>query len=173
MDTSGNINNIISINVMCAFHGRGKNKVVDPYKLKDIYDDYIKSIDKESPYYMDLSLFKAITEDYLRMLAAEIVDNASIYKIPYRLGTFQIVKLDYTLTRDRTYPIDYKLSGLYNKPVYMLNEHSGGYRYMFKWDKKHCITKHKTFYRFIPTRSNKRKMAYNIKNKIVDYFDRN
>ena len=153
------------------FYSRGPNKVQNPYKLRDIYESYIESIDKEGPYYMDFSLFKAIAEDYLKMLSAEIVDNASIYVLPYRLGTFQVVKLDYRMSRERRYPIDYKLTSVYNKLIYHLNEHSDGFKYMFKWDKKRCITKHKTFYRFIPTRGNKRKMAYNIKNNIVDYFD--
>lgn len=154
------------------YFGRGKNKVTNPYKLKDIYKDYIKSIDKEGPYYMDFSLFSKVCREYLRLVSIEIVDKANIYKIPYRLGIFQVVKLDYRMSRDHRYSIDYKLSNTYNKPVYLLNEHSGGYKYMFKWNKKGCITKHKTFYRFIPTRTNKRRMAYNIKNNIIDYFDK-
>ena len=153
------------------YYGRGLNKVHNPYTILDSYDFYIKDVDKDSPYDLDRGTYLSIVTDYLVMLAEEIIDNAGIVKLPYRLGTFQVVKLHPSKSRNAKYSIDYALSNKYNKKVYHLNEHSGGAKYMFRWDKSICLVKNKSMYRFIPTRTNKRKMAYNIKNKTIDYFN--
>jgi hypothetical protein len=154
-----------------AFFGRGRNKIQDSYVLKDMYADYINDKEENSPYNISYTEYVNIIRDHTKMVMDNILDKAQSFKMPYRLGTIRIVKLDSSLSRKRRYSLDFSLTQKYGKPIYHLNEHSGGYKYMFKWDKADAYVKHKSFYRFIPTRTNKRKLAYNIKNFITDYFE--
>lgn len=154
-----------------AFFGRGKNKVQDPYTLSDMYENYIKDKEEDSPYDISYQEYRLIIEDYIKMVMNEVLDNASTFKLPFKLGSIRIIKLDSSLGRKRRYSIDFGLTQKYGKAIYHLNEHSDGYKYMFKWDKKDSYVKHGSFYRFIPTRTNKRRLAFNIKNNITDYFD--
>ncbi len=154
-----------------AFYGRGRNKVQNPYTLKDSYKDYISDKIENSPYHIEYEEYLNIVKDYIKMVMDNIIDKADVFKMPYRLGNLRVVKLDSSLSRNKRYSLDFKLTQKYGKPIFHLNEHSKGYKYMFKWDKLKSIVRHKSFYRFIPTRSNKRKLAYNIKNNIIDYFE--
>lgn len=153
------------------YFGRSKNKIQSPYTLKDSFNDYIKDKDENSPYHIDKKEYRSIIEDYILLLNKEILDNASIFKMPYRLGTLQIVKLSSSNNRNKKYSIDFNLTNKYGKTIYHLNEHSDGYKYMFRWSKIKSIVKNKTKYRFIPTRTNKRELANNIKLGIIDYFE--
>ena len=153
------------------FYGRSKNKVQNPYTLKDAYKDYIESVDEDSPYFISYELYSLIVEDYIQRIMSEVIDNAGIYKMPYRLGELQVIKLLSSVNRFNRYSIDYNLTNKYGKTIYHLNEHSHGYKYMFKWRKIDSVVINKYKYRFIPTRTNKRKLAYNIKNNIIDYFE--
>ena len=151
------------------YYSRNKNKVQNPYTTIDFYNAYISDVDINSPYYVEYLEYSNIIKDYMKLLASEIIDNAGI--VVYRLGSLRVVKLNSSLSRNRKFSMDYSLTQKYGKPIYHLNEHSGGYKYMFKWDKLNSIVKNKSLYRFIPTRTNKRKLAFNIKNSIIDYFE--
>jgi hypothetical protein len=153
------------------FFGRGKNKIQNVLTLKDSYLDYIKDKDECSPYYITELEYRTINEDYILLLNEEILTNASIFKMPYRLGTLQVVKLQSSNNRNKKYSIDFNLTNKYGKTIYHLNEHSDGYKYMFRWSKIKSVVKNKTKYRFIPTRTNKRALANNIKLGIIDYFE--
>ncbi len=154
-----------------AFYGRGKNRIQGCLTLADMYDEYIKDKEEIGPYNITRAEYRTIVEDYIKMVMDEILNKASNFKLPFRLGDLRVVKLDSSLGRKRRYSIDFSLTQKYGKPIYHLNEHSGGFKYMFKWSKKDMYVKHGVFYRFIPTRTNKRRLAYNIKNYITDYFD--
>lgn len=156
---------------MCAFFSRGPNKIQNAYVLGDMYASYIEDKEEYSPYAVSYDEFLSITREYLKMVMSSIINEARTYKLPFRLGSIRVVKLDSSLGRKRRYSLDFSLTHKYGKPIYHLNEHSGGYKYMFKWDKINAYVKHKFYYRFIPTRANKRMLAYNIKNYITDYFE--
>lgn len=153
------------------FFGRNKNKIQNQYTLLDSYEEYIKDKEVDTSYYITKEEYINIVEDYIKKITDEILDKASIFKMPYRLGTLQIVKLKSSNNRNKKYSVDFVLTNKYGKTIYHLNEHSNGYKYMFRWCKINSIVKNKSRYRFIPTRTNKRKMASNIKNGIVDYFE--
>ena len=153
------------------FYGRSKNKISKPYTLVHSYNDYIKDKDKDSPYYISRQEYIDIVGDYIKLINKELLDNASIFKMPYRLGTLQIVKLRSSNNRNKKYSVDFSLTNKYGKTIYHLNEHSDGYKYMFKWSKLKSVVKNKTKYRFIPTRTSKRQLAENIKSGSVDYFE--
>jgi len=153
------------------YFGRSKNKIQNPYTLKDSYEAYIKAVDVDSPYFISYETYSMIIEDYIQRVVNEIIDKASIFKMPYRLGEFQIIKLRSSNNRFKKYSIDFNLTNKYQKTIYHLNEHSSGYKYMFRWNKIHSIVKNKSKYRFVPTRTNKRNLAYNIKHAVIDYFE--
>jgi len=153
------------------YFSRGKNKVQNSYTLVDSYKDYIKDKDINSPYYISKQEYIDIISSYVLKLNEELLDKASIFKMPYRLGTLQIVKLLSSNNRNKKYSIDFNLTNKYGKTIYHLNEHSDGYKYMFKWTKINSIVKNKSKYRFIPTRTTKRQLAKNIKSGLVDYFE--
>jgi len=57
-----------------------------------------------------------------------------------------------------------------DKPlVYLFNDHSDGFRYIWHWDKRSCIAKNQSIYHFRSTRTNKRLLANAIKN--ISYLD--
>ena len=153
------------------FFSRGLNKIQNPYTLKDSYFNYIKDKDINSPYYIDEQEYMNIIEDYIKIINDELLNKASIFKMPYRLGTIQIVKLSSSNNRNKKYSIDFNLTNKYGKTIYHLNEHSDGYKYMFRWSKIKSVVKNKTKYRFVPTRTNKRQLANYIKSGTIDYFE--
>ncbi len=61
----------------------------------------------------------------------------------------------------------------YNKVIYHLNDHTGGYKYRFYWNKHNMLTKNKTMYQLIMTRDNKRYLAQILKNRVRDYVEGN
>lgn len=154
-----------------AYYGRNKNKIQEPYTVPDFYTDYIKTVDEGSPYHVSYEEYAAIVRDFFKEVANEILAKASTFRMPYRLGSLRIVKLKSNMSRNRRYSVDFNLTNKFGKTIYHLNEHSGGYKYMFKWDKVENQTKHNSFYRFKATRTNARELAKNIKNKIIDYFE--
>lgn len=153
------------------YFSRGLNKIKKPYTINGIYEDYIKDKDKDSPYYITKNEYIEIIEDYTESIVHEIMDKSSIFKMPYRLGTLQIVKLQSSNNRNKKYSVDFNLTNKYGKTIYHLNEHSDGYKYMFKWCKLKSVVKNKTKYRFVPSRTNKRQLAVNIKTGTIDYFE--
>jgi len=148
-----------------------KNKVQNPYTLKSIYDHYIQDKPERSVYNISFNEYRSIIEDFIKEIVKYMLYEAGTFKLPLRLGTMRIVKLKSSYGRNKRKPVDFNLTKKYGKTIYHFNEHSDGFKYMFKWDKKNCLVKHKTFYRFIPTRTNKRELAYIIKNRLADFFE--
>jgi hypothetical protein len=155
-----------------AFFGRGKNKVVSPYTIQHMYKAYMETIEDGSPYDVPYSVYKDIVTAYFKRLSEVILDECISVKLPCRLGTFQIIK------KPRKYgdqlfaksSIDWAATVKYGEHVHHDNSHTDGYRYLFMWNKANGVRNIRP-YRFIPTRANKRKLAYYLKNKIKDYFE--
>lgn len=150
-----------------AYFSRGKNKVQNPYTIKDFYSQYITENE-----YIDYNIYKKILVSYFKKISNILYEDSLIYYIPNSLGMFQITKkqrnIDTCLFHNSQ--IDWENTIKYGKKIYHVNEHSDGYRYYFKWFKKGML-RNINCYRFIPTRENKRKLAYYIKNRIRDYFE--
>jgi hypothetical protein len=153
------------------FFGRGKNKIQNCYLLEDFYKDYLQTIDNEK-YSLSYKEYKTILAEYFKGIVDVLYNDCVKFKLPNHLGTFQIVKkkgnAKKTLNNPRS--IDWENTHKYGKRVFYVNEHSDGYRYFFTWYKNASL-KNITKYRFVPTRTNKRKLAYYIKNRIKDYFE--
>lgn len=156
------------------YFGRGKNKIQNPYTIQDIYKEYIKSIDKDSVYDIPYQQYKNVCVAYYKKVMDYLFDTSLSFKLPHNLGTFQITKkkIKAKNIKKLVNSIDWENTVKYGKQIFHTNEHSGGYRYLFTWDRYPSKMRNIYKYRFVPTRANKRKSAYYIKNKVRDYFDK-
>jgi hypothetical protein len=154
---------------MCPFYSRGKNRTVNPYTFCDMWADYIKDIPEDSPYYVTFNEYSAINNLFWKEISHNIVDEGRVFHMPFMMGDTYVekVKLDY----NTKLPINWQLTTQLGKVIYNLNEHSQGYRYELKWNKKVCTFDNNYLFRLVYTRSNKRLLAKNIKTKKSDYFE--
>jgi len=154
------------------FFGRGANKVQEPYTLKDTYKTYIEGVDEDSPYFVSYKQYRTICEDFYKQMMNYILEHAGEFKMPYNLGKIYVDKKKIKFSNKKRLAIDWALTNKHGKVIYHLNEHSRGYKYIFIWEKKDFKLKNKSFYRFIPTRANKRRLAQLVKSGNYDYFSR-
>jgi len=153
------------------FRGRGPNKLQNPYVLRDMYNEYIKDIDEDSLYYIDWDKYKQIQVEMFKEIMRRILETSSEFQLPYKLGTLSVIKKMPKAWDSKHLTLDYKASDEFGKSLYLLNEHSDGYKMRFRWSKRRSLTKNKSFYKFIASRDNKRKMCFLIKEGKTDYFE--
>ena len=154
------------------FFSRGANKVQVGYTLPKMYESYIKDVEVGSPYDVPYSTYVRITTSYIKKLVERLFEGFKV-TLPYRLGYIQIVKkkmyFKSQLTKGKG--IDWEATNKYGKVIHHLNEHSGGYKYLYYWDRRGSKVKNINSYRFIPTRTLKRTLASLIKKDKKDYFE--
>jgi hypothetical protein len=154
------------------FYSRGKNKIQNPITIQDVYLRYIKTVDANSPYYITYTKYVEILSLYLKVARDKIIEEGLTFKIPCHLGSIRVVKKKINFAENMyVTSIDWDNTNKYGKIIHYINDHSGGYKYLFMWNKKNAKLKNISKYRFIPTRDNKRTLANRIKNKIRDYFE--
>lgn len=139
------------------------------YTVADFYTNYKKSIDPNTQYDVDLKTYKAIVTDYFKYIRDEIMYNCKEFKLPCRLGTLQVIKHQPKEFSGKSLRWDWKATKETGKPVYLLNDHSGYFKYRFYWCKKNCLLTNKSKYQFIASRENKRTLASIIFAKLKDY----
>jgi hypothetical protein len=151
------------------YYSRGPNRIKSPYCLSDFYKEYIKDIEEDSPYYVTFKEYTAINNLFWKEISHAIIDEGRVFHMPFNLGDTYVdkVKLDY----NNRLPINWQLTTQTGKVIYNLNEHSEGYKYELKWNKKVCMFQNNYLFKLIYTRANKRKLAKNIKSKTTDYFE--
>jgi len=157
-----------------GFFGRGKNTIQNPFTFKEMYCDYIKDKEKNSPYYISYKTYVKICSKYFKKIMEHVILKGDEFKMPFKLGKIAVKKKKMDLSKESTVlPIDWKNTLKYGKIINHLNEHSSGYKYRFHWNKQKAIFINKTFYRFVPTRSNKRFLTEVIFNPEinVDYYE--
>lgn len=152
------------------FYSRGRNKIQHPYTIVDMYDDYIKDIPEDSPLYVTYGEYRDIVSIFYKEVVNNVIGEGRTFHMPFMLGDTYVEKnkLDY----NNRLPIDWDLTTKNGKVIYNLNEHSQGYKYEIKWNKKVCVFPNNYLYRLVYTRTNKRLLAKNIKTKKSDYFER-
>lgn len=142
------------------------------YTIADYYLSYKDYIQEGSQYDIDYQTFKAIVTDYFKYIRDEVMLNSKEVKIPCRLGTLQIIKHQPKEYTNKSLRWDWKATRELGKPVYLLNDHSDGWKYRFHWQKKDIIVKNIKKYMFIACRQNKRDLAQIIFNKQCDYIEK-
>lgn len=139
------------------------------YTIPSFYNAYIDDIEKNTIYDIPYSVYRQIITDYFQYLRDELIENSKCVKLPYRLGSVQIVKKKPKFYDKRSLRIDYQASKQYDKIIFLTNEHSDFYKYRCYWCKQDMIVPNKTKYQLTMTRANKRNLAQIIKNKVHDY----
>lgn len=115
-------------------------------------------------------------EFYFSRISEFIVEESGVFTLPFKLGNILVEKKKMPigfLHSEGNLKLDYGIFRKTGKKVFHLNEHRRGYRYKFKWDKRGsgpiiC----KTVYRYIPTRTMKRRLAQILKTDFSkDYLE--
>jgi len=153
------------------FFSRGPNKIKNLHTLKDIYDFYLISVGENELYKVSFKTFKNIITKYYLAILDDILYKGVEYKLPYRLGQIRIIKRKININNLTRFGIDWVESVKHGKQIYHLNNHSRGFVYRFKWIKQNALIPNLYFYKFVPSRMIKRKLAQVIKNKQCDYFE--
>ena len=124
------------------------------------------------PIEVDYSLYKRILDEMCLVILEHILNASEGFKMPYGLGFIQIGKYLPKSLSQESLSVDYKASKDYDKKIYHLNEHSGGYKYRLYWSKIPRTFPDRYKYQLSLVRKNKRRLAQLIFNK-HDYLDIN
>ena len=152
------------------FFSRGPNKIQNPYTIKEIYNFYINEVGKNSLYYVEQEEYCNIIYSFYKSIMDAIIRDNACFKMPYGLGDLRILKNKIKLDRLNILSVDWVPTVEVGKYIYHLNEHSGGYKYFFHWNKRNKKIKNMYFYKLVMTRANKRLLAKLIKTGKYDYF---
>lgn len=139
------------------------------YTIPSFYNHYLSNIERDTVYDIPYSTYRKIVTDYFLYIRDEMLDRSREVKLPYRLGSIQIVKKRPKYLDSRSLRIDYQSTKSLGKLVYLTNEHSDWFKYRLHWKKYDILIPNKNKYQLVLTRANKRNLAYIIKNKIHDY----
>mgnify|MGYP001210628413 CR=1 FL=1 len=153
---------------MCAFFGRGLNRHQNPFTLVDMYKEYMLEYKDKDLGEIEYHIFISLIEEYYKQLMEEILLNGVLFKMPFRMGYFRIIKRK--LSYSHKIAIDWDTTNKIGKKVYHLNDHTHGYKYIFKWNKRNLIFKYCNLYRLVITRTHKRRLASLIKAG-QDYYE--
>ena len=74
-----------------AYFSRGLNKLQNPYTIKDFYKRYINECENDL-YKIEYGLYSKIVCDYLKGLVEYMFETSLPFKLPHKLGNFQIIK---------------------------------------------------------------------------------
>ena len=142
------------------------------YTAGDFYISYIKHVENSPRHMVSMKVFKAVMKDYIDDMMHKIIWQSKEVKLPCRLGYLSVVKHRPTSCTKKKLGVDYASTKEYGKPIYHMNEHSDGYKYMFYWRKYEMVIRHKFMYEICLSRTNKRKLARAIKENKQDYLER-
>lgn len=121
---------------------------------------------------MDYKTYRCIVEDYFDFISSEVLDKSREVRLPARMGVIYVEKLKpFSYTRKQL-QVDFKATKDLNQTVLHFNEHTNGYRFRFHWNKRDILTRFSRAYEMIFTRTNKRRLAYLIKNDGKDYIEK-
>lgn len=141
------------------------------YKKEYAYKKFSSKFDDNPGLIVDASTYSAVISDMFEMITEKIIAGEQ-FKLPLNMGVLGIKKRKMnfdTLLANNMLKIDYYESRKIQKTVYFTNEHTGGYRYKWKWDKRKCKIPGKAVYKFIPSLLSKRRVAKKLKNRECDY----
>ena len=151
---------------------RGKNKIGPVLSTKDAYKEFKKTQNKNSFFFVDYSLYKAICADFNKEIVNLILNDSGTFKLPHRLGELRIQKKKMNFSMINKLKVDWKRTKEEGKRVFHLNDHTDNYRYKWYWRKSKVIVKNKSAYSFTPTRKNARELAkILLTTKKIDYFE--
>ena len=139
------------------------------YTIASFYNDYLDNIEKDTVYDINYTKYRAIVTDYFKYLQQRLIEEGKRIKLPYRMGTVQIIKSRPKHLDKRSLRIDYKATKETGKLIFLLNEHSDFFKYRAFYSKLEMMVPNKSKYQLTLTRANKRRLAALIKSREMDY----
>lgn len=139
------------------------------YTIASFYNDYLTNIEPNTVYDVDYTRYRAIVTDYFQYLRQRLIEEGRRIKLPYRMGSVQIIKSRPKHLDKRSLRIDYQSTKQTGKLVLLLNEHSDYFKYRYYWNKEDMVVPNKSKYQLVATRANKRRLAQIIKNRELDF----
>lgn len=139
------------------------------YTIASFYNDYLTNIETDTVYDIDYNKYRAIVTDYFQYLRQRLIEEGRRIKLPYRMGSVQVIKSKPKHLDKRSLRIDYQSTKQTGKLVLLLNEHSDYFKYRYYWNKEDMVVPNKSKYQLVATRANKRRLAQIIKNRELDY----
>lgn len=121
---------------------------------------------------IDEKSYKDIWKCFAKKLIHSLIFEGLCYKLPHRLGTFQIMKKQ---TKREKRMIDFNATRKHGVTIYHNNKHSDGYYVLMHWNKDYpigCFVNKKLF-KLKLTRHNSRYLSSSVKehNTINKYFE--
>lgn len=139
------------------------------YTIASFYNEYLNDIEKDTIYDIDYTKYRSVVTDYFLHLQQKLIEEGKRIKLPYRMGSLQIIKSKPKHWDKRSLRIDYQATKQYNKLILLDNAHSDGYKYRCHYDKTDMVVPNKSKYQLVLTRANKRHLAALIKSREMDY----
>ena len=116
------------------------------YTIASFYNDYLDNIEKDTVYDINYTKYRAIVTDYFKYLRQRLIEEGKRIKLPYRMGTVQIVKSRPKHLDKRSLRIDYKATKETGKLIFLLNEHSDFFKYRAFYSKLEMMVPNKSKY---------------------------
>jgi len=149
---------------------RGAGRHNATYRLSDIYETF--KYKEQVPY----TLYRLIIEAYWKKVIQHIIEDSGIYKMAFRFGHLRVRKKRMrlqALQECNQLRIDYAVYNKTGKIAYHLNDHRKHHTYKIMWDKRKAgPIVNKGVFRYIATRTMKRRLAWILKNDFKkDYYE--
>lgn len=160
-------------------HTDSKNTFNDSkvrYGYKDFYKFYRRNLERKecrSVFVQPEKVYSAVLRLFFGKIMRMMIFDGFIFKLPCHMGNWFIAKkkIKCHVTPEgqvviRGAKVD-KVKTSYlqhidknakenNQQVYFLNEHTNGYRFLFKWDIRVCNAKNKSAYGLYPSKMHRR-----------------
>jgi len=140
----------------------------DSWTLKSKFD--LQEYEFGNPIVNKQTYRKILFEYYDTCTKEVLYNNESIHLT--NLGTISILKSKpkmYNQEGKIKLPVDWKLTRELGKKVYFTNDDRDGYVYKWTWARKNMKSRSLSWYKFLPTRKNKRELTQVLKNKSKDF----
>lgn len=147
---------------------RGRGYILNCKTLKHAYIAYKELSEKKDFKAVEKRIYTKVCKDFNKTMMSLILDKSDEVTLPFRLGKLSVVKKEKNFNRiySNKMPVDWKKTKELGYRVYHLEKHI----YQLYWNRRDCVVKFKTAYKFKGCRKAVRKIAENIKVKKLDYF---
>lgn len=110
---------------------------------------------------------KAVVSDFNKMAIESTLKTALDFSVGHFIIGVRKNKL--TFAKKNSIPVDWKETKRIGKKVYMINSHTDGYIFRWRWRRSQSRVKNRTAYAFRATRANNRAIKKHV-TEGYDYF---